>query len=477
MPKKYQRKEFIKLALLTNLGLYSQPLKLFATAGVNKKTASLPGDNVIYYKKENPEYDILRKGFNKRIEKFPLIIAACKNTAGVAEAVQYAVQNNLPVAIKSGGHCMEGFSCNDGGLVINLSKLNTISWVNSETVKVGPGCTLSELYDELLPKGKIIPGGSCGGVGIGGLVLGGGYGLLARRYGLTCDSLVKLIMVDGKGITRDSDEDKELLWACKGGGNGNFGVITELHFKVHPAPHSLQSFRFKAFKTNAGKAVAILKRWFELSALLPPSCFSAFLLNRKTVYILLTNSEKNNAAVQQTITDLTALTDKTTKTMAQPLSTALKVYYGRPLPQYFKNASAGLYKNFDDIKDCIDEVMDTVMATPGMIYQVNTLGGNIQNAEFERSAAFPHRAFPYFSELQSYWETEKQSKGRMEKFQLVQSVFSKNGISKQYRNYPDINYQNWESLYYGDNYTRLQKVKNRYDPNNIIRHEQSIKNS
>ncbi len=474
--KKYYRKDFLKLALLANLGLYSRRFNFL----MEKKTkgAGQPptNENVQYYKKGDAQYEVLRKGFNKRIEKYPLIIALCKNTEDVAEAVKYAIQNNLPVAIKSGGHCMEGFSCNDGGMVINLSLLNKTTWINNDTISVGPGCTLSDLYDEILPKGKIIPGGSCGGVGIGGLVLGGGYGLLARNYGLTCDSLLEVTMVDGTGTIRNSNNDKELLWACKGGGNGNFGVITELKFKLHKAPSTLQSFRFKTHHVNTIKAKAILQNWFEVVSTLPVACFSAFILNRKTVYILLTHSERHTSEIQKAIDSFSKLADNTTKTKLQPIATALKVFYGRPLPQYFKNASAGLYKKFSDIENCIEKVMDTVIATPGMIYQVNTLGGNIQNNEFENSAAFPHRAYPFFSELQSYWETKKQSHRLMERFQAVQNIFAEDGIKTQYRNYPDINFKNWDVLYYGGNYSRLQQIKNKYDPHNLIRHEQSIKN-
>ena len=143
---------------------------------------------------------------------------------------------------------------------------------------------------------------------------------------------------------------------------------------------------------------------------------------------------------------------------------------------YFKNASAGLYKNFADIEKCIDKVIDTVIATAGMIYQVNTLGGNIQNAEFEKASSFPHRAFTYFSELQTYWDLEKQQAKLLEKFQQVQTLFIENGIKTQYRNYPDINFKNWEDMYYGVNYLKLKQIKNKYDPDNLIRHEQSIKN-
>lgn len=475
MQKKYRRKEFLKLTLMANLGLMIRPPALLASNNFTK-SVTLSNADVTYYKKSDADYDLLRKGFNKRIDKFPLIIALVKNTAGVAEAVKYAKQNKLPVAIKSGGHSMEGFSCNDGGMVINLSLLNKIEWIDANTIKAGPGCTLSKIYDSIIPKRKILPGGSCAGVGIAGLALGGGYGLLSRKFGLTCDSLQEVTMVDGNAITRNSSTEKELLWACKGGANGNFGVVTELTFKLYKAPTALQSFRFKTYKTDKEKTKNILQKWFAEMADLPQDCFSAFVLNGKTVYILLTNAGKHTARVQEIVTTFTLLSGKTTKTKPQPITTALKVFYGRREPLYFKNASAGLYKSFADIEDCIDEVIETVLNTPGMIYQVNTLGGNIQDPVFEKASSFPHRAFTYFSELQTYWNNEKQAPRLLKKFQQVQNLFIENGINAQYRNYPDINFKNSPEYYYGANYTKLQQIKNLYDPDNLIRHEQSIKN-
>ncbi|MFN8251072.1 MAG: FAD-binding oxidoreductase [Ferruginibacter sp.] len=462
-----QRKQFLKLATLAPLGLYA--------ARFSNLYRVEKGPNADYFKKGDAPYESLRQGFNKRIDRYPAIIALCKNTAGVAEAVKYAAANKLQVTVKSGGHCMEGFSVNDNGMVINLSLLNTITWVDKETIEVGPGCKLAELYNEILPKGRVIPGGSCATVAVGGLVLGGGYGLLARKLGLTCDSLVELTMVDGNGNIVSTNTDKELLWACKGGGNGNFGVITSLRFKTHAAPKTMQSVRFKTYKTDVAKATNILKTWFEAAALLPPSCFSAYVLNGKTAYILLTNTEKNNAAVEKVIGMLSAVSAKTTKTTPQPLAKALKVYYGKTSPLYFKNASAGLYKNYSDIAAFAEKVIAMVQSSPGMIYQVNTLGGNIINATKESEAAFPHRAFPFFSELQTYWEQPAQGKKLQEKFEMVQQLFAANGITAQYRNYPDINFSNWQSAYYGSQYQRLQQVKKKYDPNNIISHSQSIR--
>lgn len=475
MSGKINRKKFLHLSLLAPMSLVARPLEFLSPGSLNLQQETFNNENVVYYKPGDPEYEKLRKGFNKRINTLPAIIALCKNTTGVAEAIGYAAKNNLPVAVKSGGHCMEGYSGNNGGLVINLSDMKKIEWIDNETIKVNPGCTLAELYNNLLPRKKIIPGGSCAGVGIGGLVLGGGYGLMARKFGLTCDSLQALTMVDGRGRIVSATPGSELLWACKGGNNGNFGVVTELIFKVHTAPVYMQSFRFKSYKVTREKAKAILQKWFELTPSLPDSCFSAFVLNGKTAYILLTNISKHDPVIQSVIDGLKSVTDKYTQTTRQPLARALKVYYGKTNPLYFKNASAGLYKNFNDIEPIIEKALTIVLNTPGMIYQVNTLGGNIQNAAFEKNSSFPHRDFPYFSELQTYWEQPLQQKRLLERFQQVQDIFREHGIHAQYRNYPDSNFINWPASYYGSNYKKLQLIKATYDPDNIFRYEQSIK--
>ena len=156
------------------------------------------------------------------------------------------------------------------------------------------------------------------------------------------------------------------------------------------------------------------------------------------------------------------------------MATALKTYYGRQAPMNFKNASAGLYKSFNEIEPFIEEVLQKVINTPGMIYQVNTVGGAVQNAEFEKTSCFAHRSYFYFSELQAYWETPTQGNKLMARFQEVQQLFSENNITAQYRNYPDVNFKNSLQLYYGTNLERLKAVKKTYDPNNVLQHEQSI---
>lgn len=490
MSTKITRNQFIKLTTLGIAGFYVSSCntnrkdknidreksdnKTGAISEI-KPTITISENDVIFYKKEDAKYESYRIGFNKRVQKFPLVIALCKTTLGVQAAVKYAKENKLKIAVKSGGHCFEGFSSNDNGLVINLSEMNTVEFTENDLIKIQPGCKLYQLYFAILPKGKIIPAGSCGGVGVGGLTLGGGYGFFSRKYGLTCDSLQEITLVDAQGNIHNSKNNPDLLWACKGGGNGNFGVVTEMIFKTYDAPKHFTSHRFKVRHLDATTTKNIMEKWFQLTKDLPQSCFSAFVLNGKTLTILLTDYENTPSIAEQFKATLSPLMESITIGIPKPLAVALKNYYGIQYPIYFKNSSAGLYENFETIKPFIADVIQKVIDTPKMIYQINTLGGNINNEDFETQSAYPHRALPYLSELQTYWENDTQTKHFETAFEEVQQIFKQNNIKTQYRNYPDINFEDAQHLYYGKNYERLQKIKQQYDADNIFGYAQGVK--
>jgi hypothetical protein len=419
-------------------------------------------------------YETLRKGFNKRINKYPDVIALCRDTMGVVEAMQYARANNLKVTVKSGGHCMEGFSALDGGMVINLSLLNEIKWLDANTISVGPACTLKKIYETVIPKGKYLPGGSCQTVGIGGLTLGGGYGLLSRQFGLTCDSLLQATMVSGDGRVLDTATDPELLWALKGGGNGNFGVVTSMTFRLQKAPAIMQSFKFRNRHATIPVAKNICKSWFELVKTLPTGCFSAFIFNGRTTYILLTTIDRDLKPIKPVIDKLRQLSTSVSQGRQLPLGTALRAYYAQANPLTFKNASAGLYTDFAEIESVIDNVFTLIRNKPGMLYQVNTLGGHIQQASLEQQSSFPHRDKLYFSELQAYWESAAATNGFLKQFEAIQQQFTNAGIKAQYRNYPDVNFRDWAQLYYGKSLPRLLAVKNKYDPARVFGGSQTL---
>jgi len=438
-------------------------------------TEPISTDDLLLFRPDADRYPELSTRFNLRVPQRPAAIVLCRNTTDVATAVLYAQQEGLPVAVKSGGHSFEGFSSNDGGLVVDLSLLDQVEWIDDTTFRVGPACTLAELYDALLPRGRIIPAGSCGSVGLGGLTLGGGYGLFSRKLGLTCDSLIGVTLVDGAGVVRDSRSDPELLWACKGGGNGNFGAVTELRFRSHAAPRGLFSHRFKAYQLEPARAVRLMETWFSIAPTLPKSAYSAFVLNGRTLTILITDTRNDDPALATALDRLSDVMDKTSRGRRQDLATAVKRYYGIQHPIHFKNASAGLYDGFDDLRAVALPIAEIVGGSARLILQVNTLGGIIAHPQFDKASAFPHRSAPFLGELQAYYDRPEQAERYLTAFRKVQGLLAGNGVTRHYRNYPDLDFTDSEQAYYGDRTSRLRQIKRRLDPENVFRHPQSIR--
>jgi hypothetical protein len=143
---------------------------------------------------------------------------------------------------------------------------------------------------------------------------------------------------------------------------------------------------------------------------------------------------------------------------------------------YFKNVSAGYYTGFGEIKALLPEICKQIAAAKmTTILQINTLGGAINTAALDSTAAYPHRAFGYLGELQTYYDKATQTKAAEQIVRDIQGMLTKGGITAHYRNYPDVELPNWETAYYGKSYPRLQALKRQLDPDNRIRHPQSVK--
>jgi FAD/FMN-containing dehydrogenase len=181
-------------------------------------------------------YDDARKVFNAMINKHPRMIVYCKDVADVISSVNFARNNNLLLAIRSGGHNGGGLGICDDGLVIDLSSIK-YSKVDpaAKTVVAGGGCTWGDIDHATHVFGMATPSGIISTTGVGGLTTGGGLGHFTRQYGLTIDNLleVDMVLADGSFVTANAKKNQDLFWAVRGGG-GNFGVITAFTFKLHP---------------------------------------------------------------------------------------------------------------------------------------------------------------------------------------------------------------------------------------------------
>ena len=185
---------------------------------------------------KDTEYDTARKVYNGMFDKRPAMIAKCTDVADVVAAVNFARENNMLVAVKGGGHNAAGLGTCDDGLVIDLSPMKAVYVdVKKETALVQAGCTLGDVDHATHAFGMAVPSGIASTTGISGLTLGGGLGHLTRQCGLTIDNMLEadVVLADGSCVKASASENKDLFWALRGGG-GNFGVVTSFLFKLWP---------------------------------------------------------------------------------------------------------------------------------------------------------------------------------------------------------------------------------------------------
>ncbi|GAB5526459.1 MAG: hypothetical protein Roseis2KO_43310 [Roseivirga sp.] len=232
----------------------------------------------------DPEYPFARPISNSRFHYRPLVIAYCESAADVGICLQYCRIQSMPFRIRSGGHHHEGMSSGNELMVIDLSQLYRNQETNTFKIDIQhhecepyawipSGMKLDQVYTELRKWGMIIPGGGCQSVNVGGLTQGGGWGVHVRKYGLACDQMIdaELVLADGtvtlaseanKKLKDKLSDDNDLLWALRGGGGGNFGVVTRFKFRLCPLNKHMTTFGI--FWKKKVDVINMIARWAEL---------------------------------------------------------------------------------------------------------------------------------------------------------------------------------------------------------------------
>ena len=212
-------------------------------------------------------YDDARHVWNGTIDRYPAMIVRCHTAAHVAAAVRMANASGLEIAVRGGGHSIPGLSVCEGGVMIDCTPMKRLDVdVDRRVAAAEPGLLWGDYDAGTQAHGLASPGGEISHTGVAGLTLGGGIGWLSRRHGLACDNLVgaQVVLADGSIVEVDEDTDAELLWGLRGGG-GNFGIVTEFRFRVHPVPPLYAGM----FLWPASDTVAVMEAFQEQAASAP----------------------------------------------------------------------------------------------------------------------------------------------------------------------------------------------------------------
>ena len=427
-------------------------------------------------------YDDARKIWNGMIDRRPALIARCRGVADIINSVNFARTHELLVAVRGGGHNVAGNAVCNGGLMIDLSAMRSVRVDPVQTTaRAEAGATWGEFDRETQAFGLATPGGQISTTGVAGLTLGGGWGHLARRYGLASDNLISadLVTVDGNFLTVSGTQHPDLFWGLRGGG-GNFGVVTSLEYRLHPVGPVLAGI--VAYPME--KAREALHLFRDLTADAPDELASDIVLITMPdgtpvvgMVVCYTGPTEDGDRILRPLKTLSPLLMDGIGMM--PYTSAQKLvddFYPKGLQSYWKSSF---------IEQISDEVIDTIVhycsnrPSPmchGLIE--HQLGGAVSRIGREESA-FNHRDLEYsfmsIGQCADASEAEACIRWAREFWDAMQPY----STGRVYVNYlgqeADEGADRVKTAYGPEKYQRLVALKNKYDPCNLFRLNQNIR--
>jgi len=437
-------------------------------AAVQELGDSLRGDLLL---PGHAAYDEARLLRNASINKFPALIVQPTGVTDIRHAVDFARESNLLLAVKCGGHSHSGKSSCDGGMMIDLGRLRGVRVDPArKTARVAGGSLLGELDHETTAFDLVTTAGTVSHTGVGGLTLGGGFGRVARRYGLSLDNVLSydIVTADGRFLHASADENPDLYWGLRGGG-GNFGIVTSFEFRLHemnpqviggqvffPLSESRQLLEFYAdYQEQAPKELALDAGMYALRGVDPffafDFCYSG---PHDQAEDLLDIVRSAGTVINDTVKPIHYKVLQRSGDDTDP----------RGAGSYTKSGfSANLSRRF------IDAILDGFEARPGVgtIFAFQHCGGAINEVAAD-ATAFAHRDITLTPLLVVDWAIERDASNDIAWLrQYWASVephiqgFYTNDLIDETQEQVDENYLG--------NYSRLVQLKNRYDPTNLFR--------
>jgi FAD/FMN-containing dehydrogenase len=429
--------------------------------------------------KTSRQYDI---SFGKRTQLTPRVRVVAASAAAVSTTILWAANNGVGFAVRSGGHSYEGFS-QSPDLVIDVRGMKAIKLSgDKKSVAIGSGSSLGSVYDALASSHLAIPAGSCFPVGVAGHSLGGGFGLLGRPFGLACDSILSMEVVDASGtiLTASEQENTDLFWALRGGGNGNFGVVTNFNFRTSSV-NMVAKFAITWTKPVV-QAVKIVQAWQQWLENVPSSITGTLHLTKAKggliqVHMagLSVQSESSVKAELKRLQSLAGAANVSTTTMT--FHQAATIFNGgEPNPDSVLMKAKSDYVTEPMTGQGILTLLNGLMKAPGEIAVLcDTYGGAINRIAAD-ATAFVHRANTrYVMQYYMQWDNAGATDANIAMMRTLYASMRPFVSGGCYVNYCDLDLgDGYAKAYWGDNLPRLMKIKAEVDPKNIFKHAQSV---
>lgn len=429
---------------------------------------------------DDPEYNQARQEWNRAIQKFPLAIVYCCNKYDVANAIFWARCFDVPFRIRNGGHNYEGYSTGNGVLVIDTSNLQELS-IEDNTVTVGGGVKNRQFYNYVASKGYPFPSGTCPSVGVSGLASGGGWGLSCRNFGLACDSLTELEIVNYNGeiIRANAEKNADLFWACRGAGGNNFGVIVTMRFALPPKVDKVTFVEFYYPDTGRQKQAQffyVWQNWLEdadeemtLTASMYHSAEDDFAIYGRGIYYGTPEAAKNVLLPFMSIGGLQLNLEYLTF-----LEAINKIEDSYPPYEMFKSVGRFVTQplTFAEMSKLTSFIRDVPEGSVSSSIKLYALGGRVSDLDSHNTAFF-YRDARYICLIESVWENKEFAQVNTEWVE-DKAVYLRSVTQGSYVNFPDGALCDYMKAYYGENAEKLKIVKLKYDPLNVFRFPQSI---
>jgi FAD/FMN-containing dehydrogenase len=431
-------------------------------------------------------YEEARRVYNGMIDVRPAAIVRCADDEDVVQVVRAAAERRMDLAVRGGGHSVPGFGTGEGAIVADLSPMQSVQVDDAaRTATAGGGTTWGRFNDVAAAHDLATTGGIFSTTGIGGLTLGGGVGYLSRAHGLSCDNLVsaRVVTADGSLVTASADENPDLFWALRGGG-GNFGVVTEFTYRVHPIADVLVGLMF--FELSDGPAVF---RYFDDMLDAAPREYGGYPAMHLAPPLPFVPEDRVGQPFAAVISSWTGDLDEGERFLdrfrqvAQPAAEmvapmpypALNALFDPLLPpglqHYWKNAFVTELSG-----EAIAAHMEQGARLPAdtCAMHMYPMTGAVQDVPSD-ATAFGHRDARYVANIAGMWAEPADNEHNIAWVRDYYAALAPHSEPGGYTNFASADDQAKVPENYGANYRRLTEIKRRYDPDNLFHLNQNIR--